>query len=75
MGSNCWMDGRSVGKSVENILQCDWLTRFMQIILLVSHWSESVLLMQGWRQCPSVHYYTAWSTVQVYTNWYRGWNQ
>jgi hypothetical protein len=55
MGSNCWMDGRLVGKSVENILRCEWSTRFMQIILRISHWSESVLLMQGWRQCPSVH--------------------
>ena len=54
-----WSDGLMVGllleKSVENFLQCDWSTRFMQVILLVSHWSESVLLMLSWHQCTSVH--------------------
>ena len=59
MGGFCWMVWWLVGllleKSVENFLQCDWSTRFMQVILLVSHWSESVLLMLSWHQCTSVH--------------------
>jgi hypothetical protein len=48
MDGFCWMVGWLVGwlleKSVEHFLQCDWSTRAMQVILLVSHWSESVLV-------------------------------
>jgi hypothetical protein len=54
MGGFCrmvgWSDGCLVG-SMENFLQFDWSTGFMQVILLVSLWAESVLV------------YTAWSTV------------
>jgi hypothetical protein len=63
MDTNCWMDGRSVGG--ENLLWCDWLTQFMQFILLVSHWSESVLLMPDRRQCSSVHSLVDSTSVQM----------
>ena len=34
MGHFCWLDGWLLEKSVKNFLQCDWLTQFMQVILL-----------------------------------------
>jgi hypothetical protein len=34
MGHFCWLDGWLLEKSVENFLRCDWLTQFMQVILL-----------------------------------------
>jgi hypothetical protein len=65
MGGFCWSDGWLVCWLLEKSVQI-WSTRFMQFILLVSHWSESILLIP---QAPVFIVYTAWLTVQVYKDW------
>ena len=47
---------------LDNFLRCDWSMRFMQVILLVSHWSESVYSL-------NLYWGQGGARIQVYRDW------